>query len=142
MDLPRRTLITVEADVEQPVDKVWECWTMPEHITQWNYALEEWHSPHATNDLRAGGKFSSRMEAKDGSVGFDFAGEYDIVDEFEYIEYTLGDSRKVKVHFTPDGNHTKVVESFEAEDTNSIELQRTGWQAILDNFKKYAESRP
>ena len=141
-DLEKRTLINMQVDVEQPVDKVWECWTKPEHITKWNFASDDWHSPQATNDLRPGGQFSARMEAKDGSVGFDFGGIYDAVEEFEYIEYTLGDSRKVKINFTPEGSHTTIVESFEAEETHSIELQRTGWQAILDNFKKYVESLP
>ena len=141
METQQRTLITVETDVEQPVDKVWDCWTKPEHITQWNSASDDWHTPKAENDLRPGGKFSARMEAKDGSMGFDFGGIYDAVEEHEYIEYTLGDSRKVKIYFTPEGNRTKVVESFEAEETHSIEMQRSGWQSILDNFKNYVESQ-
>jgi uncharacterized protein YndB with AHSA1/START domain len=134
------TRITVENTVNAPVEKVWNCWTAPEHITKWNFASDDWHSPKAENDLRAGGKFSARMEAKDGSMGFDFGGVYDEVKPNELIEYTLGDDRKVVVRFTANGNETKVVETFDAEQTNSVELQKGGWQAILDNFKKYVES--
>jgi uncharacterized protein YndB with AHSA1/START domain len=116
------------------------CWTAPEHITKWNFASDDLHSPKAENDLRVGGKYSARMEAKDGSMGFDFGGVYDDVKENELIEYTLGDDRKVVVRFTPIGNETKVVETFDAELSNSIELQKGGWQAILVNFRKYVES--
>ena len=135
-----KTIITVENTINAPVEKVWEYWTKPEHITQWNNASDDWHTPRAENDLRAGGSFVSRMEAKDGSFGFDFGGVYDAITTNEYIEYTLGDGRKVKITFTADGNKTKVVESFEAENTNSIEMQQGGWQTILDNFKKYTEA--
>ena len=135
-----KTIITVENTINAPVEKVWEYWTKPEHITQWNNASDDWHTPRAENDLRVGGNFVSRMEAKDGSFGFDFGGVYDAVRTNEYIEYTLGDGRKVKITFTADGNKTKVVESFEAESTNSIEMQQGGWQNILDNFKKYTEA--
>ena len=140
METQEKTVVTIETTVNAPVEKVWEYWTKPEHITKWNHASDDWHSPRAENDLRTGGKFSARMEAKDGSMGFDFAGVYDEVRNNEYIEYTMGDDRKVKVTFTPQGNATKVVESFEAENTHSIEMQRGGWQAILDNFKKYTEA--
>ena len=139
METQGKTLITVENTVNAPVEKVWQYWTKPEHIIQWNSASDDWHSPHAENDLRVGGKFLSRMEAKDGSFGFDFGGVYDAITINKYIEYTLGDGRKVKINFTADGNQTKVIESFEAENMNSIEMQRGGWQAILDNFKKYTE---
>ena len=132
--------ITVETTVKAPIEKVWQYWTEPRHIEKWNNASDEWHTPHVENDLRVGGKFNARMEAKDGSFGFDFWGLYDVVEEKKQIEYTLGDERKVKISFTPQGDDTKVVETFEAESTNSIELQRGGWQAILDNFKKYTES--
>lgn len=132
--------ITIEATVKAPIEKVWQCWTMPEHITKWNNASDDWHTPHAENDLRAGGKFVSRMEAKDGSFGFDFGGVYDEVKNNELIAYTLGDNRKVKITFSPEGVQTRVVETFEAENTNPIEMQRGGWQAILNNFKKYVES--
>lgn len=134
------TKITIESTVHAPVDKVWKLWTLPEHITKWNAASDDWHSPFAENDLRVGGKFASRMEAKDGSFGFDFGGIYDQVVTNELIEYTLGDGRKVEVHFTANGNETKVVETFEAESTNPVEMQQGGWQAILNNFKKYVEA--
>jgi uncharacterized protein YndB with AHSA1/START domain len=140
METQEKTIITVENTVNAPVAKVWEYWTKPEHITQWNNASEDWHTPRAQNDLRVGGNFVCRMEAKDGSFGFDFGGVYDAVTTNEYIEYTLGDGRKVKITFDGNGNATKVTESFEAEEMNSIELQKSGWQAILDNFKKYTES--
>ena len=135
-----KTIITVANTINAPVEKVWQYWTKPEHITQWCAASDDWHTPYAENDFREGGSFKSRMEAKDGSVGFDFGGVNDVITPNEYIEYTIGDGRKVKIHFTPDGNRTKVVESFEAESTNSVEMQQGGWQAILDNFKKYTEA--
>ncbi|WP_276502181.1 SRPBCC family protein [Terrimonas pollutisoli] len=140
METQEKTIITVENTVNAPVQKVWEYWTKPEHITQWNNASDDWHTPWAKTDLREGGSFSARMEAKDGSMGFEFAGVYDVLRINEYIEYTLGDGRKVTISFTPAGNTTKVVESFEAEGTHSIEMQKGGWQAILDNFKKYTEA--
>jgi uncharacterized protein YndB with AHSA1/START domain len=139
METQEKTVITVENTINAPVQKVWDYWTKPEHITKWNHASDDWHSPWAKADFREGGTFSARMEAKDGSMGFDFSGVYDVLRQNEYIEYTIGDGRKVKVNFTPNGNQTKVTESFEAEDTHSIDLQRGGWQAILDNFKKYTE---
>ena len=140
METQEKIILTVENTINAPVDKVWEYWTKPEHITKWNNASDDWHTPWAKNDLRQGGSFSARMEAKDGSMGFDFGGVYDAVKPNEYIEYTLGDGRKVKIFFTPKGNTTKVVESFEAETTNSLEMQQGGWQAIMDNFKKYTEA--
>lgn len=139
METQNKTVITIETTVNAPIEKVWEYWGKPEHITKWNNASDDWHTPHAENDLRKGGKFSSRMEAKDGSFGFDFGGIYDEVRKNEYIEYTLGDGRKVKVNFTANGNETKVTECFEIEGQNPAEMQRAGWQAILDNFKKYTE---
>lgn len=140
MEAMEKTVITVENTVNAPVEKVWEYWTKPEHITQWCNASDDWHAPRAENDLRVGGSFSTRMEAKDGSFGFDFGGIYDVVRANEYIEYTLGDSRKVNITFSANGKTTKVVESFEAENTHSVDMQRGGWQAILDNFKKYTEA--
>lgn len=133
------TKITVESTINAPVEKVWAFWSAPEHITQWCSASPDWHAPKAENDLQAGGKFSTRMEAKDGSFGFDFGGVYDQVKTNELIEYTLGDGRKVVVNFSGNGNNTKVIETFDAENTHSLEMQQTGWQAILDNFKKYTE---
>lgn len=140
METLNKTIITVETTIKRPVEKVWELWTSPEHITKWNNASDDWHTPRAENDLHVGRKFLSRMEAKDGSVGFDFEGVYDVVKLNKLIEYTIADGRKVKITFTSQGNVTRVVESFEAESTNSTEMQKGGWQAILDNFKKYAET--
>jgi uncharacterized protein YndB with AHSA1/START domain len=140
METAAKTAITVETTINAPVEKVWEFWSSPEHITKWCNASDDWHTPRAENDLRTGGKFLSRMEAKDGSFGFDFGGVYDDVKTNELIEYTIGDGRKVTIHFVPTGNETKVIETFEAESTNPIEMQRGGWQAILDNFKKYVEA--
>jgi uncharacterized protein YndB with AHSA1/START domain len=141
MTTEHKTVITVENTINAPVEKVWEYWTKPEHITQWNNASDDWHTPRAENDLRVGGNFVSRMEARDGSFGFDFGGVYDAITTNEYIEYTLGDGRKVTVTFTAGGITTKVIESFEAESTNPIEMQKGGWQNILDNFKKYTEAK-
>jgi uncharacterized protein YndB with AHSA1/START domain len=140
METANKQKITVETTVHAPVEKVWEYWSAPEHITKWNNASPDWHSPRSENDLRTGGKFSTRMEAKDGSMGFDFGGVYDDVRINELIDFTMGDGRKVTVKFTGKGNETKIVETFEAEDTHPIEMQRGGWQAILDNFKKYTET--
>jgi uncharacterized protein YndB with AHSA1/START domain len=140
METQNKTVLTVESTINAPVQKVWKFWTLPEHITKWNSASDDWHTPSATNDLRAGGAFTARMEAKDGSFGFDFGGVYDAVRNNEYIEYTMGDGRKVQVTFSAEGNGTKVSESFEAEGSNPLEMQQGGWQAILDNFKKYTES--
>ena len=140
METQNKTVITVENIINAPVEKVWDYWTKPVHITKWNNASDDWHTSHAENDLRVGGHFVSRMEAKDGSMGFDFSGIYDAVRNKEYIEYTIADGRKVKIFFSAQGNSTKVVESFESENTNSIDLQQGGWQAILDNFKKYTEA--
>ncbi|MBB3112519.1 uncharacterized protein YndB with AHSA1/START domain [Paenibacillus phyllosphaerae] len=139
METGNKTVITVEATVHAPVEHVWTYWTEPQHITQWNQASEEWHAPRAENDLRAGGKFLTRMEAKDGSFGFDFEGIYDEVRTHELIAYTIGDGRTVTITFIAQGNDTKVVEAFEAEGTNPVEMQQAGWQAILDNFKTYSE---
>jgi uncharacterized protein YndB with AHSA1/START domain len=142
METPTNTAtkITVEATVNAPIEKVWKSWIEPDHIVKWNYASDDWHSPWAKADFREGGSFSARMEAKDGSMGFDFGGVYDVIRPNEYIEYTIGDGRKVQVTFTKQGNATKVVEIFEAENTHPVEFQKAGWQAILDNFKKYTES--
>lgn len=140
MGTMEKTTVTIETTVNAPVKKVWEYFNEPKHITKWNYAIDTWHSPRAENDLRPGGKISVRMEAKDGSMGFDFGGVYDVVTPHEYIEYTLGDGRKVKISFSSEGNGTRLVESFDAETENPVEMQRGGWQAILDNFKKYTES--
>ena len=131
--------ITIQAVISAAVEKVWELYTTPEHVMQWNHASDEWHSPKAENDLTPGGKFNYRMEAKDGSAGFDFWGIYDKIKRDEFIEYTMGDGRKVKVAFTKNKNETRIETTFSAESTHPIELQRAGWQAILNNFKKYVE---
>lgn len=136
----QKSVISINAKLHAPVEKVWTCWTEPEHIKKWNNASEDWHTPYAENDLRIGGRFLSRMEAKDGSFGFDFGGIYDDVKQYEVIAYTLGDGRKVKITFQVLGSETEIIELFEAESTNSLELQRTGWQAILDNFAIYTEN--
>jgi uncharacterized protein YndB with AHSA1/START domain len=138
-NMETQTVITVQTIVNAPIATVWESWNNPEHITKWAFASQDWHTPWAKNDLRTGGSFSSRMEAKDGSMGFEFGGIYDAVIINEHIAYTMEDGRKVKISFTAEGNSTKVVESFDAESENSIELQQAGWQAILDNFKSYTE---
>jgi len=140
METSGKTNITVEAFVNASLHKVWECWTAPQHIIHWNFASDDWHTPTAENDLRPGGTFTSRMEARDGSYGFDFEGVYNEVVKNELIVYTLGDGRVVSIKFTDTGNETHVAETFEAETVNSEDLQRDGWQAILNNFKKYAES--
>ena len=136
-----KTTITVEALINVPEDKVWELWTLPEHIMQWNNASPDWHTPKAENDLRVGGKFSSTMAAKDGSVSFDFWGIYDKVKKNQAIAYTMGDGRKVETTFTKKGQTAVITTVFEAESENSIALQQGGWQAILNNFKRYAETQ-
>src|SRR5690606_40207737 len=120
MTTSAKTKITVEATINAPVEKVWAYWTTPEHITQWNAASADWCSPHAVNDLRAGGRFVFRMEARDGSMGFDFEGVYDKVIQHEQIDYTIADGRSVSILFQPDGDKTTVTETFEAEDIHSI----------------------
>jgi uncharacterized protein YndB with AHSA1/START domain len=133
--------ITITTEVKLPSARVWELWTNPKHITKWNNASPDWHSPNAENDVRPGGKFSVRMEAKDGSQGFEFGGTYDRVTPNQSLWYTLGDGRKVKVAFEESKNATRVTETFEPEGSNPVEFQRDGWQAILENFRKYAESQ-
>lgn len=132
--------ITIETVIQKPIGQVWEKWTLPKHIMEWNNASEDWYTPSAENDLRAGGTFNYKMAARDGSFKFDFGGIYDEVIKGKKIAYTLSDGRKVVVEFTEEDGSVKVVETFEAEETNSLDLQRAGWQAILDNFKRYAES--
>ena len=140
METQEKTIITVEATINAPIAKVWEFWSKPEHITTWCSPSADWHTPRAENDLRVGGSFSSRMESRDGSMGFDFGGIYDNVKTHEFISYTIEDGRRVEILFTGQGNNTSVSESFEAESMNSLEMQQGGWQAILNNFKKYTES--
>ncbi len=133
--------ITIEAVIDAPIEKIWEYWTKPEHIVNWCNASEDWCAPSAINDLRVGGTFVTRMEAKDKSAGFDFGGKYDLVKKNENIEYTMDDGRKVKIEFIKQDNKTKVIETFDAETENSLEMQKNGWQSILNNFKKYTENK-
>lgn len=139
METTAKDKITVEAVVNASADKTWNFYTGTEHIMQWNQASPDWHCPKAENDLRAGGKFSFTMAAKDGSFSFDFWGIYDTVITHEQISYTMGDGRKADVFFSADGAATRVVVCFEPESVNSLELQQGGWQAILNSFKQYAE---
>ncbi len=131
--------ITVKAKIGAPVEKVWRLWTEPQHIMKWNNASDDWHTPAATNDLRTGGSFSATMAAKDGSMSFEFGGTYTEVAENQLIAYVMGDGRKARVTFKSSGGKTEVVETFDPETMNPREMQQAGWQAILDNFKRYAE---
>jgi len=140
METQNTTVITIETTVNAPAAKVWDYFSNPAHIVKWSAASDDWHTTKSENDLRTGGKFSSRMEAKDGSFGFDFGGVYDDVREHQYIGYTMGDGRKVTVNFEPQDSSIKITQSFEPESQNPVEMQRGGWQAILDNFKKYTEA--
>ncbi len=135
-----KIIITVQTTINKPISTVWDCWTQPEHIVKWNFAGEDWHCPAASNDLRVGGKFSYTMAAKDGSFSFDFSGSYLQIAEKKHLEILLDDERKVWLEFSENGNETIVIEKFEAESENTPELQQTGWQMILDNFKKHAET--
>ena len=132
--------ITVQVSVKATIDKVWKAWTTPADIVKWNAASDDWHTTKAENDLKVGGKFSYRMEAKDGSFGFDFGGTYDAINTNELIAYTMDDGRTSIITFEQKGNETNIIQTFEAETENTIELQRFGWQAIMNNFKKYIEN--
>lgn len=138
--MPAKTSVTVKTVVNAPVGKTWTCWTTPACIMQWNSASDDWHTPRATVDLKEGGKFLSRMEAKDGSAGFDFEGIFSKVVPSKTLEYAMSDGRKVSVAFEDQKGKTLVTETFDAETENPVEMQRQGWQAILDNFKKHAEA--
>jgi uncharacterized protein YndB with AHSA1/START domain len=133
-------MITVQVTVNVPVEKAWMVWNEPEHITKWCTGSPDWHTPHAENDLRIGGRLFSRMEAKDGSAGFDFVATYTDIVNRKTIAYTMEDERNVKITFSNDGKTTTLVETFDAENENPIELQREGWQTILNNFKAHVES--
>ena len=137
MEQQQRVRITVETTVPVSPALAWEYWTEPRHITQWNQASEDWHTPRAENNLRVGGAFTSRMESKDGKYGFDFGGVYDAVEPHRLLASTLGDGRKVITVFESEPAGTRIVETFEAEGENSIEMQRQGWQAILDSYRRY-----
>lgn len=134
-------MITVKTTVTTSIEKTWDFWTKPEHITKWNNASDDWHCPKALNDLKIGGKFNFTMAAKDNSMSFDFEGIYTNIFEFKLIEYEIVDGRKVKISFEETQNGIEIIESFEPETMNPEELQRQGWQSIIDNFKKYAEQQ-
>jgi uncharacterized protein YndB with AHSA1/START domain len=133
--------VIIETTIKSDLDTVWLAWNNPEDIKQWNAASDDWHTTESTVDLREGGTFSSRMEAKDGSMGFDFSGTFSKVIENQLIEYSMADGRSVVIEFSLDENGVKVEETFDAESQNSAELQRQGWQNILNNFAKHVESR-
>lgn len=133
--------ITVSTIIKASIKEVWEKWTSPRHITKWCFASDDWHAPKATNDVRKGGRFSTAMAAKDGSAAFDFGGTYTTVEKLKKIEYTMDDGRKVSVVFKDTKDGVEASETFEMENENPREMQRQGWQAILDNFKKYVEGR-
>lgn len=139
MSTSEKRIILVKAMIDAPIEKVWNDWTAPESIVKWNQASDDWHTTRAENDLRVGGKFSVRMEAKDGSMGFDFEGIYTKVIFNQLIEYTIGDGREVKIVFSAVDHQTEIEESFEAENTHPMDAQQNGWQAILDNFKEFTE---
>ena len=132
--------ITVETTVAAPIEQVWRAYTTPDDITKWNAASDDWHTPRATSDLRVGGAFTSRMEAKDGSMGFDFAGTYTKIIERKLIEYSFGD-RAAQVEFAPGPKGVGVRVTFDSEQTHSVEQQRAGWQAILNNFARHVEAK-
>lgn len=133
------SIIEVAITVQVSLDKAWEYWTNPEHIVQWNNASADWHTPHASNNPVTGGSFLYRMEARDGSMGFDFSGEYDLVIPQQRIEYHMADGRKVVIRFSGNETETLIQQDFDAETIHSIDLQRQGWQAIMDRYKQYTE---
>ena len=137
----KKIKVKIETTIYVWIKKVWEFWTLPKHIAKWNFASDDWHCPKAENDLRIGGKMSSRMEAKDGSFGFDFEAIYSEIIKWKKIAYQMTDGRVAITHFKNLGGKTKVSTIFDAENENLIEMQKGGWQAILNNFKKYAESK-
>lgn len=134
-----KPILTVEAIINAPVEKVWQYFTKPQHIMQWCQASPDWHAPHAENDVQVNGRFKTTMAAKDSSFSFDFGGVYTAVKENSRLDYSIDDGRRVEVAFIPEGNSTKIIETFEAEAQNPVEMQQSGWQAILDSFKQYTE---
>lgn len=139
-ELHKADAITVEATISVPLEKVWQQWTEPAHITKWAFASDDWEAPTAENDVRTGGKFKTVMAAKDKSASFDFTGQYTDVQEHAVIAYDMDDGRHVTVTFKQVPEGTRVTETFDPEQENTLELQRSGWQSILENFKQYAES--
>ena len=142
METVKGKTITVKTTIKAPVEVVWNCWTEPGHITKWYFASDDWYAPIAENDLKVNGKFKTRMATKDGSTGFDFEGVYTKIRKYEIIEYVLADGRKISIFFSDLGAKTKVVETFDPENENPYEMQKNGWQSILDNFRKYVEQKP
>lgn len=140
MSTTEKTVLTISASINAPIERVWQSWNEPKHIVNWAFASDEWHAPSAENDLREGGVFKTVMAAKDGSMAFDFHGVYDVVETNKHISYTLGDDRKVQIDFTKGEDGVFITQSFEAENMNPLEMQQGGWQAILTNFKHYTES--
>ena len=134
------TKVTIEVSIASSPKKVWSYYTEPNHITNWNFASEDWCCPYAENDLKVGGKYKARMEARDGSFGFDFEAAYDEIKEFETFTYTMEDGRTVTTTFKEIDSATLVTTVFDAETENEVEMQRAGWQSILNNFKKYVEA--
>ena len=137
--MDNRQSITIEATVNAPVEKVWAFWTQPQHIIKWTFASDDWHVPYAENDLKVDGKFKTTMAAKDGSMQFDFEGIYSVVNEHKLIAYALADGRQVKITFEEIDGQTQLTETFDPEEQHPIEMQKEGWQSILNNFKKYTE---
>lgn len=131
--------LTVKAEINSPIEKVWNAYTKPKHITQWNQASEDWCCPRAENDLKVSGKYNARMEAKDGSFGFDFEAVYDEVEPNKKLSYNMADGRNATTEFISEGNKTKISTTFDPENQNPIEMQQDGWQAIMNSFKNYVE---
>ena len=133
-------MITVQTNINASLATIWECFNQPEHIINWCFASDDWHAPRATGDLKVGGQFTTRMEAKDGSFGFDLTGFYDEIVPNELVKYHLEDNRNVEIHFSEKDNQVHIIEKFEPESQNPHDMQQMGWQMILNNFKKYVES--
>ncbi len=140
METAEKTKITIQTTVNAPIEKAWKVWTSPDDIIKWSTPSPEWHTPRAEHELKSGGRFVYRMEARDGSMGFDFGGTYNIVKPNEQLSYTMDDGRTADIKFSQTGGRTKIVEVFEAENQNPVEMQRAGWQAIMDSFMNYVES--
>ena len=136
-----RTTLAVSTSIAASLDNVWNCWTKPEHIINWNNASDDWHTPSAINDLKVRGQFNYRMESKDGKIAFNFEGTYDSVEPMKEIMYTINDGRKVQILFEPNDKQINVIEKFEAENTHPLDMQKNGWQSILNNFKEYVENK-
>ncbi|MDI1353822.1 MAG: SRPBCC domain-containing protein [bacterium] len=141
MEAKKNNRLSVQTSIKAPIEKVWELWTNPEHIVKWNFASIDWHAPKANNELKKGGRFVFTMAAKDGSMSFDFSGIYTEVLKHKMIAYTMDDGRTARVLFASEGITTQITEQFDAETENTHELQVLGWQAILTNFRAYAESQ-